>query len=123
MMVIDLGVHSQTPACVRCSCTICLTAVCGCRSILQQHGTCTAWKLWNENPLSHVRPLLAAVTLSKLELLYNVVSLGYDAVWMDTDIVSPSVCALYHRPHPACQAGILAHGNISWACIRQAICA
>ena len=31
----------------------------------------------------------AAVTLSKLELLYNVVSLGYDAVWMDTDIVSP----------------------------------
>ena len=31
--------------------------------------------------------LCAAVTLSKLELMLNVVALGYDVVWMDTDMV------------------------------------
>ena len=34
----------------------------------------------------------AVVTLSKLELLLNVVSLGYDAVWMDTDVVCTCFC-------------------------------
>ena len=71
---------------------------------------------------AHVRSLLAAVTLSKLELLYNVVSLGYDAVWMDTDVVSPSDCALQHCPCPAaCQAGSLAHGTLIWACIKPCL--
>ena len=85
---------------------------------LQQHGTCRAWKLWNEY-LSHVRPLLAAVTLSKLELLYNVVSLGYDAVWMDTDIVSPSVCKLCHCPRQH-QLGL--HQQAICACSRTHCC-
>ena len=31
--------------------------------------------------------LCAAVTLSKLELMLNVVTLGFDVVWMDTDMV------------------------------------
>ena len=29
------------------------------------------------------------MTLSKLELMLNVVSLGFDPIWMDTDMVRP----------------------------------